>query len=67
VEPGFNLLPGHVVRSSFLGNVIRTELDIGTPSPVIIDRVNGPDAAVLAAGTAASVTWPIVASRLLAV
>jgi ABC-type Fe3+/spermidine/putrescine transport system ATPase subunit len=65
-EPGHNAQPGIVVRSAFLGNVIRTELDIGGTEPMIIDRVNGPDAALLEPGTEATAIWPITACRLLA-
>ena len=62
-----NRISGHVLRSAFLGNVIRTELDIGTPEPVIIDQMNGPDTPLLPPGTQATAFWPIAASRLLPV
>jgi len=64
-SPDQNQLSGHVLRSAFLGNVIRTELDIGGTAPIIIDRVNGPGAVLLPPGTKAVASWPISASRLL--
>ncbi len=61
-----NSLPGHVVRASFLGNLIRTELDLGGGRRMVVDAANGAGAQPLAVGAAATVTWPVADSRLLA-
>ena len=61
-----NHIAGLVRRSSFLGNVIRTELDVGGAGVVTIDAANGPGARLLAPGTSASAVWPVAESRLLA-
>jgi ABC-type Fe3+/spermidine/putrescine transport system ATPase subunit len=65
-DAGSNRLDGRVARSAFLGNVIRTELDVGGAEPVIIDTVNGPTAQLLAPGTQAAAVWAVADSRLLA-
>ncbi len=63
---GCNRLPGHVLRASFLGNLIRTELDVGGGRRMVVDAANGAGAQPLAVGAAAVVSWPVADSRLLA-
>ena len=63
---GENAIEGRVRRSAFLGNVIRTELDVGGADPVTIDAANGPGACLLAPGTVARAAWAVAESRLLA-
>jgi ABC-type Fe3+/spermidine/putrescine transport system ATPase subunit len=65
-EAGQNHLPGRVRRSAFLGNVIRTELDIGMALPLTIDTVNGSGARLLAVDEPAVAVWSVAESRLLA-
>ncbi len=64
--PGHNWIEGRVRRSAFLGNVIRTELDIGAGEPLTIDATNGTGATLAVAGEAAAASWPVAESRLLA-
>ncbi len=61
---GWNTLSGRVLRSGFLGNLIRTELDVGEAQPLVIDATNR---AVdqLPPGTHATAIWRIGDSRLL--
>jgi ABC-type Fe3+/spermidine/putrescine transport system ATPase subunit len=59
-----NSLTGRVVRSAFLGNLIRTELDVGGQI-LVIDATNGAGAVPLAAGDTATASWAAADSRLL--
>jgi ABC-type Fe3+/spermidine/putrescine transport system ATPase subunit len=61
-----NSMPGHVVRSAFLGNLIRTEIDIGQGDVLVADATNGGGRAKLAVGEAVTARWPVADSRLLA-
>lgn len=60
-----NRLSGRVVRSAFLGNMIRTEVDVGQGQVLTVDAANGAGAAVLAVGDAATASWPVADSLLL--
>ncbi len=72
-EPGHNRLEGIVRRSAFLGNVLRTELDLGTgpgsgpggTGVLTADAANAPGAALLAPGTRVAALWPVADGRLL--
>ena len=63
--PGENGITGRVCRSAFLGNVIRTELDLPGGGVLTVDAVNGAGAVLLPPGTEATATWPAAESRLL--
>jgi ABC-type Fe3+/spermidine/putrescine transport system ATPase subunit len=63
--PGENSVGGHVCRSAFLGNVIRTELMLDSAEVLTIDAANGPGASLLAPGTPATAVWAAAESRLL--
>jgi ABC-type Fe3+/spermidine/putrescine transport system ATPase subunit len=63
--PAGNSLTGHVVRSAFLGNLIRTELDIGGGEILVIDATNGAGATPFAPGDTATASWATADSRLL--
>jgi ABC-type Fe3+/spermidine/putrescine transport system ATPase subunit len=60
-----NSVAGRVVRSAFLGNLIRTELDVGGGQILVIDATNGAGAPQLAQGDAATASWGVADSRLL--
>ena len=63
--PGENRIAGRVHRSAFLGNVIRTELDVGGAENVTVDAANGPGASLQAPGAPVSAVWPVAESRML--
>ena len=60
-----NVLTGRVVRSAFLGNLIRTELDVGGGQILVIDATNGAGATRFAPGDTAAASWDAADSRLL--
>ena len=62
---GENALSGRVVRSSFLGNLIRTQVDVGGGQVMTVDASNGPGVQASAAGDPATVSWSAADSRLL--
>ncbi|WP_158742958.1 ABC transporter ATP-binding protein [Acidisphaera sp. L21] len=61
-----NSLSGRVLRSSFLGTLIRTEIDVGGDQVMTVDATNGPGMQALVPGAAAIVSWAAADSRLLA-
>jgi ABC-type Fe3+/spermidine/putrescine transport system ATPase subunit len=64
-EEGQNSLTGQVIRSAFLGNLVRTELAIGQTLKLVIDATNGAGSRPLGVGTIATACWPISDSLLL--
>ena len=64
-ENGQNSLTGRVIRSAFLGNLIRTELDIGLQQKLVVDATNAAGSRPLDVGRTATAAWPISDSRLL--
>ncbi len=60
-----NSVTGRVVRSAFLGNLIRTELDVGEGQILVADATNGSDAPHFAPGDTATASWGVADSRLL--
>jgi ABC-type Fe3+/spermidine/putrescine transport system ATPase subunit len=64
--PGMNRVAGRVRRSSFLGNVIRTELELAWGDVLTIDAVNGPGASLVPPGAEVHARWSAAESRLLA-
>ena len=65
-EAAPNRLPGTVLHASFLGNVVRYEVDVGEGARVLCDAANGPGAALHEPGTAVTLSWRAEDSRLLA-
>ena len=62
---GENALCGRVVRSSFLGNLVRTQVDVGGGQVMTVDATNGPGVHAPVAGDPAIVSWAAADSRLL--
>jgi len=60
-----NSVAGRVVRSAFLGNLIRTELDVGGGQVLVIDAANGARAVQFAPGDTAVACWAAADSILL--
>jgi ABC-type Fe3+/spermidine/putrescine transport system ATPase subunit len=60
-----NRLTGRVIRSAFLGNLIRTELDVGGGQILVADATNGAGSVPFAAGDTATAAWAASDSRLL--
>ena len=68
-DSGWNRLVGRVRRVSFLGNVVRAELNTaGGAGLLTVDMVNGPggDAPALREGEDVAAMWPVEECRLLA-
>ncbi len=61
-----NSLSGRVVRSALLGNLIRTELDVGGGRILTIDATNGAGTHLPGVDEAATATWNVADSSLLA-
>ncbi len=62
---GENALSGRVTRSSFLGNLVRTQVDVGGGQIMTVDATNGPGVHAPAPGDRATVCWSAAVSRLL--
>jgi ABC-type Fe3+/spermidine/putrescine transport system ATPase subunit len=64
---GQNSLVGSVSAASFLGNVLRIEIDAGEGLSLVVDAANGRDAPSVAVGDAVTAAWSVSDSRLLIV
>jgi spermidine/putrescine ABC transporter ATP-binding subunit len=62
---GPNALAGRVLHASFLGNVVRYGVDIGTAAPLLCDAANAPGVSGFAAGDAVVAHWQQADCRLL--
>jgi len=61
-----NRLPGTVSHASFLGNVVRYEVDVGLGEALLCDAANAPGTQPMAPGAAVIAQWSEADCRLLA-
>ncbi|MCR0982871.1 ABC transporter ATP-binding protein [Roseomonas populi] len=61
-----NTLPGQVRHASFLGNIVRYQVEVAEGATVLCDTANGAGAALHAPGDPVRLSWRAEDSRLLA-